>query len=367
MKGTEESSKTVWLVGTSDLSRTLGAALCGLGHWGPQAHASAQELAELGDLEELLFGQSERGTLILDYSQVPVEDIGFVRRFLERHAHWRLLVLGRDASDDCAERLLRLGQSEWVSWPPNLDQVSALLPAGTGTAAGAASRATNAASERPSAPQAAEALQPLPPAGAPVERSAPQASGAPSSASVAPGSASDSVEALDLGKLFKELLINEHLAGHKWALEFQEGITLPIDPRLAKLSYGAFINLARACAGREGLVRAKLERSGLEGDPADTVCLQMTFPQGSLSPEDLPLVLKRPIEMEGKLGSAAKAALIAAEALRKRGGRIQLQNAGTGSLQLDMHLSSADLEVLELERLEAASEANEGRAQDPFA
>ena len=359
MKGTEESSKTVWLVGPSDLSRSLGAALCGLSRWGPQSHGSAQDLAELGDLEELLFGQSERGTLILDYSQVPVEDIGFVRRFLDRHVHWRMLVVGTDSGDDCAERLLRLGQSQWLSWPPNLDQISALLPVGPTSAPVAAITPA----ERPSNPQAAEPVQnvtPRPaPAPAPMAAVAPAASNAPAN--------------LDLGKLFKELLINEHLAGHKWALEFQDGLTLPIDPRLAKLSYGAFINLARACAGREGLVRAKLERSGLEGDPADTVCLQMTFPQGSLSPEDLPKVLKRPLEIEGKLGSAAKTALIAAEALRKRGGRIQLQNAGTGSLQLDMHLSSADLEVLELERLEAASEAASGsdssdaRAQDPFA
>jgi len=351
------ATPALWLVGASDKANLLGAALCGLSSWGPGAQSEPQGLAHLGDLEELLQGRSTRGTLILDHGQVPVEDIGFVRRFLDRNADWRLLVVGTERSDDCAERLLGLTRSEWLSWPPNLDQLQGLLPARTpGAAARASSPApapkAQVASIRPDPSAVAASVTPEPASAAaqePAQAAAPQG--------------------LDLGKLFKELLINEHLAGHKWALEFQETLHLPVDERLAKRSFGAFINLARACAGREGLVRAQLERSGLDGDPSDTVCLQLSFPKGDLSPEQEGSVLARPIQAEGKLGSASKAALIAAEALRKRGGRVQMAARDGETMQLNMHLSSADLEALELERMEAESSTQPAvaRAQDPFA
>jgi len=44
--------------------------------------------------EELLAPCPLEGLLILESGRVPAEDIGFVRRFLERHGGWRLVVVG---------------------------------------------------------------------------------------------------------------------------------------------------------------------------------------------------------------------------------------------------------------------------------
>src|SRR5262245_46911425 len=62
----------------------------------------------VGDLEELLAQRSGEGLLILDSARVPGEDIGFVRRFLERRAGWRLVVLAEEASDARLKSLLAL-------------------------------------------------------------------------------------------------------------------------------------------------------------------------------------------------------------------------------------------------------------------
>jgi hypothetical protein len=345
-----ETSKCVWLVGSSEKPKLLGAALCGIATWGPEASGLPHELTELGDLEELLFGQAQQGTLILDYESVPIEDIGFVRRFLARNANWRLLVLGEQEAADCAERMLKLANSSWLNWPPNLDKISQLLPA-TAEQVGHAS----------------EILEEL----EPIQELTPEARPIPELGAI---NAPDS--GIDLHTLFKELLINEHLAGHKWVLELEDALRLEVDLRLAKLSFGAFINLARACSGREGLVKAQLDREGQFQDPTDTVCLRLTFAHGGLQPQDRSIVLQRTINAEGKLGSAAKAALIAAEALRKRGGRVQMLVSEAGVLCLEMHISSrrltptTPLEEVQLEdvhQIGSLPDESVSSAHDPFA
>ena len=131
-KGEETTrSRPVLLVGAGQRPRELGAVLSARG--AVRARSDGEPVIEphrpmgLSDLEELLAQRPAEGTLVLDYQRVPGEDIGFVRRFLERHLEWRLVVVGEDVSDRRARSLLGLPRAQWLPWPPDLDQIAALL------------------------------------------------------------------------------------------------------------------------------------------------------------------------------------------------------------------------------------------------
>jgi len=130
-------SRPALLVGSGRRPGELGAVLAALGAVRAQTQESRGTGASiephrpsgLSDLEELLAQRPREGILILDYERVPGEDIGFVRRFLERHAEWRLIVVGEDGRDRRARGLLGLPRAQWLPWPPDLDQIASLLPA----------------------------------------------------------------------------------------------------------------------------------------------------------------------------------------------------------------------------------------------
>ncbi|MFT5288450.1 MAG: hypothetical protein ACI8QS_001033 [Planctomycetota bacterium] len=69
-----------------------------------------------------------KGLLLLEASSVPPDDIGFVRRFLERQPDWHLFVLdGEDPSAESAQKLRLLERSGTLPNSPDLDQLAALL------------------------------------------------------------------------------------------------------------------------------------------------------------------------------------------------------------------------------------------------
>ena len=126
MPNTEDTttrSKPVLLIGAGRRPRELGAVLAALGTTrtvdngvsGLESAVEPHRQLGLSDLEELLSQRPREGTLLLDTERVPGEDVGFVRRFLERHPEWRLVVLGEDRRQ--ARSLLDLPRSTWLNWP----------------------------------------------------------------------------------------------------------------------------------------------------------------------------------------------------------------------------------------------------------
>ena len=112
---------------TACRARALAAAL------GPEPRPGQDRLGDrLEDVCGPPFGLGGEGRLILDADEMPAEDIGFVRRFLDGTIPgWALLVLGMDAGRTrppapCSLPRTRAG---WP-WPPDLEQLRALaLPA----------------------------------------------------------------------------------------------------------------------------------------------------------------------------------------------------------------------------------------------
>jgi hypothetical protein len=97
---------------------------------GGETRGAPMAAGTLADLEELLVTRRPpEGLLVLDSARVPDEDIGFVRRFLERHPQWRLVVLGADERDVRVRALLALPRTSFLAWPPDLAELRALLSA----------------------------------------------------------------------------------------------------------------------------------------------------------------------------------------------------------------------------------------------
>ena len=126
-----------------------------------EARPSEQGAVALADLEELLV-PGERvfaaaGILLLDTADVPTEDHGFVRRFLERHAGWRMVLLGQEAEDLNRSALARFPRTRGLVWPPDLEQLGELLdPSGTWNSPG-----TSGPPEPPRAPAPEAAPEPV--------------------------------------------------------------------------------------------------------------------------------------------------------------------------------------------------------------
>ena len=175
------AAELVLWIGAGRRARAVGAVLATLSTL-PEGEQDSPRAplasSAIGDLEGLLASRAEEGLLILEPSRVPLEDIGFVRRFLERHPRRRLLVLDGDPQDARVRSLLALPRAQGIRWPPDLDELGALLgPPGT--------RAEPERSREP----------------APARRPAQRSATAPASAGV------------DVGSLLEELLAGAALEG----------------------------------------------------------------------------------------------------------------------------------------------------------
>ena len=309
--GDRRAGRTVLLVGAGARARELGAVLSTLAavRSEERGEKAVEPLRPQGfkDLEELLAQRPEEGLLILETGRVPGEDIGFVRRFLERHPVWRLVLIGDDARDPRAKTLLALPRAQWLPWPPDLDQVAALL--GPGAAREAEAGAGDAARRRGRRGQEVE----------------PPETG------------------VDVGELFEELLAGAALKGEgaprvQFRCEepaFVAGERGPLGEGLTGL-----FELARHCAGADGLVRAEVGRSN--GSESSAVRIALDFPLAGLAEKDLPGLLERPYDGDPRLAEGVSAARNAARVLREAGGRVDLASErGRARCQVELAPSLA--------------------------
>jgi hypothetical protein len=306
------------LVGPGPRAREAGAVLAVLSSLDTAGERRLTPLADtaVADLEELLAQRAVEGLLILEAGRVPLEDIGFVRRFLERHAGWRLAVAGEDANDPRARALLSLARAQWLAWPPDLERLRALLPAG------------GAGGETPRARRAAPRAVPAPAGG------------------------------VDLGELLEELLAGAALRGDgaaRYHLSPRHGFRVARERGALSEGLRGLIELARVCAGADGLVRATLD-----GGNGDAARVQLDFPRSGLPEEDVAALLDGPpgAAQSGPLAQGLAAARQGALVLREAGGEVELAGGAAGRVQCAVRFPA---------RTAPLEAARSGKPEDPFA
>lgn len=308
------ASSELW-IGPGRCAREAGACLTVLASLDEAGEPRREPPAalRLSDLEELLAQRALSGLLILEAARVPAEDIGFVRRFLERHAGRSAVVLGTEREE--ARALLALPRTTWLAWPPALDALRALWPPPPG-AAPAAVRGAEGRAARLRSPEA------------------PAANGSH-----------------DLRTLLEELLAGAVLAGGGARFHLRSGGACPVqeDPATLRAGLEGLLALACACAGGEGLVRAALEAT--DGG----VRIGLDFPRARLSGKDLPTLLERETDDGDGPAGAARAG---AERLRALGARVDLSEGEPGRVRCEVRLGRAR---------PAARPPRAGKAEDPFA
>lgn len=110
---------------------------------GPRAAVLARVLGALGtthgvearsfaDIAELALESGRAGILVLDLDSTPIEDVGYVRRFLAAHTGFQIVLLGVDSRTRTARVL---GTQRFMHWPPDIEELGQLV-AGVRTNAG---------------------------------------------------------------------------------------------------------------------------------------------------------------------------------------------------------------------------------------
>ena len=313
-------------------------------------------------------GVERTGSLLLEVAEVASEDIGFVRRFLERRAGWSLLLLADDPTTALAQALLGLPRARWMPWPPDLDQLARLL-FGERSVPRAASPLASVPADPP--------LDALPPASRdatsgdgtsgdatsgdatssqaepPIEESAGEESAAEESESPAwsvrlpedppapdgePGAAEPaSADATELGALVEELLAVDSLgsADAPRYLFRCDGESLVVAER-ERLSacVDNLLGLARKVSGAGGVVSVVV--GALNG--AEDVLLRIDFPPGDLGDTRIEELLRRAEaagpDSDDPFGQALAGAAWAANELRSLDAEPSLVTLEDGRLRL---------------------------------
>src|SRR5688572_5781158 len=85
------------------------------------------ELVTIRDLAELLEIRTKCARVLLDADCLPLEDLGIVRRFLDRAPDVDLVLVTSDPSLRPARQLLDRARVCWRSWPLDTDQLHQLV------------------------------------------------------------------------------------------------------------------------------------------------------------------------------------------------------------------------------------------------
>jgi hypothetical protein len=334
------ASRPVLLLGAGRRAHEVGLVLATLSGLDAEGERRREPLAALGlaDLEELFAQRPSEGWLILEAGRVPGEDIGFVRRFLERHPGWRLLVVADDLSDPRAKGLLAQTRAQFLPWPPDLEQLRALI----GAERVPSTPPRHAPPPAPAAPAQPEGAREERP---PVRRVARR-----------PGPVGGAV---DVSVLVEELLAGAALQSRgnpRYHFQSGEAVLLQRERGLLAEGLGGLVDLARVCAGDDGLVRAAIDPAG------ELVRIGLDFPLAGLPEKDLPALLERPFAKEDdpSLAQGVAAARQGVALLREAGGRVELASPEPGRVRCEVRLPIQPPVAVRSGR--AA-----GKPEDPFA
>lgn len=322
-----------------ELRAVLGA-LAGL--HGGAAPRILEDLAELLDPVEPL---APAGRILLECGEVPAEDIGFLRRFLERSGTWDLVLVGEDARDPRARRLLTFPGARWLQWPPDLEQVKGLFRARSregGADPGAGSTDRSPGPEAELVPRSAPAA-PAPPAsrsqgtkGAKgTEADAqPELTEVPVDATPPSGD-----EALDLGAVLEELLAGRAVGGDETPRYlFRAESVLPVlAPRdELEAAFEGLLTMAEACSGPGQAIGVRAEE---DGDGIALVAID--FPPGPLTDGDIPALLDGAFSGDPALEEGVARMREAAALLNEHAGEVQVTTGRPGRLSLESRLPTA--------------------------
>jgi len=136
------ASRGILLVGPGPRAADLARVLATLGT------AHGVEARAFADLADLAIETGRTGVVVLDLDATPIEDVGYVRRFLVAHAGFEIVLLGADSRTRTARAL---GTQRFVHWPPDIDELSDLVA----SARTDASPSTTSASPVPMPPRTA--------------------------------------------------------------------------------------------------------------------------------------------------------------------------------------------------------------------
>ena len=109
---------------------------------GARTEALAPHLAILGgsgalealtDLAGALSGVPGAARLVVDADQLPIEDLGILRRFLAAGPERELYLLGDDSRNRAVRAFSGVQGARFLAWPPDLEQLAALASASRGT------------------------------------------------------------------------------------------------------------------------------------------------------------------------------------------------------------------------------------------
>jgi hypothetical protein len=105
--------QSIW-IGPGDRLRPLIHVLSGLGVL----------VRDIGDLSETATATSADDIeIVLDADEIPLEDVGYLKRFLAEGGHSRVALVGNDAGTRVVRTILALPRARWMPWPPLLDDL----------------------------------------------------------------------------------------------------------------------------------------------------------------------------------------------------------------------------------------------------
>lgn len=343
------------------------------------AHNSgvAASLARIDDLAQLLRPSARGGRLVLDADEVPIEDLGLVRRFLAAQPGWSVEVIGEDAGRRSARALLSFARTRWMSWPPDLAQVEELLRSPSARrpiaprASSAGSSATNPRLERelPRLAALAQAAREAfsRDASAAAGESAPGSTLALDLERLARGARSlawraepppPSDEPVELGALLEEQLAALTLRGKKGPRFLYRGIPgvwVRVGREALVAALDAVLLTARGQSAAGDMIRVELllEAAGRQG-----ALVRVEFPAAAgADPAQL-------LETGGELGEPGPGELPAARAVvEAAGGALEIGAGGAGTWQAQLRLP---VETRAPE-VEVAPQGVAAAAEDPFA
>ena len=221
----------------------------------------ARSVDRLEDLVDTLTLGSGPGCIVLDVDHVPDEDLGILRRFLGRDDGWRIVLVGADPRARVAKQLLATPGAGWLPWPPDLDQLKALIAG----ADGAGEREHQHAARRRSPAPESDADEP-------VHELEPHASTAASTADTGGD------EEFDLGGLLEEILAGVAVGGGdapRFLFRASGGpLTISGDRGVWGIALEALFHATRQCAGAGSVIQVRARAAG--GSPE----LSASFPAG---------------------------------------------------------------------------------------